>query len=146
MRMKPIRILVFLVPLAWLSLWLIGVVQDYFNPHSPANASMQLHLKMFGSAIYEYHSQIGRWPTKVDDLAQTSLPARSPLWRQSAAPIVFLWPQNLKPEPKDNPNVLLAYWKGGWFNKFGRVWVCWGDLRTEHAKESDLRAAEKNQH
>jgi hypothetical protein len=100
---------------------------------------MRYQWKLFGSAMYEYHSATGRWPARLDDLAQTSLPQQSRLWRQSAQPIVFLWPQNLKPDPKDNANVLLAYHAGGLFNKLGRVWVCWGDLRTEHLRESDLR-------
>ncbi|MBZ5590775.1 MAG: hypothetical protein LAP39_00955 [Acidobacteriia bacterium] len=101
---------------------------------------MQYQLKLFGSATYEYHAATGRWPASLDDLAQTSLPKTSYVWRQSAQPIVFLWPQNLKPAPKDNATVLLAYHEGGLFNKLGRVWVCWGDLRTEHIRESDLRA------
>ena len=42
--------------------------------------------------------------------------------------------------PKDNARVLLAYVGGGLFNELGRVWVCWGDLRTEHMPEPDLRA------
>jgi hypothetical protein len=120
--------------------WLASTSWDYFDPNSPANLSMQVQLKLFGTAMYEYHFQTGRWPTKVDDLTQTSLPAQSRVWRQTANTIVFLWPQDLKPDPKDNANVLLAYWNGGLFNEFGRVWVCWGDLRAERIKESELNA------
>ena len=101
---------------------------------------MQYQLKLFGGAIYEYHASTGRWPSNLDDLAQTSLPAKSRVWRQSTAPIVFLWPQNLKSDPKDNTSALLAYHAGGLFNKLGRVWVIWGDLRTEHLPEKELRA------
>lgn len=93
-------------------LWLTRLVWDYYDPNSPANASMQVQLKMFGAAMYEYHSHAGRWPTNIDDLAQTSLPTQSHVWRQTADAIVFLWPQELKPEPKDNANVLLAYSRG----------------------------------
>jgi hypothetical protein len=118
--------------------WVGRFAYDYFDANSPANLAMQVQLKMFGTAMYEYHSHTGRWPTSVDDLAQTSLPAPSRVWRQTANTIVFLWPQNLKPEPKDNTHVLLAYDKGGIYNKLGRVWVCWGDLRAEHMRESDL--------
>jgi len=88
--------------------------------------------------MYEYHAMTGRWPTKVEDLSHTSLPAHSYVWRQTANSIVFLWPQNLDPEAKNNRDVALAYWKGGLFNSLGRVWVCWGDLRTEHIKESQV--------
>ena len=118
--------------------WVGRFAYDYFDANSPANLAMQVQLKMFGAAMYEYHSHTGRWPTSVDDLAQTSLPGQSRVWRQTANTIVFLWPQNLKPEPKYNAHVLLAYWGGGLFNKFGRVWVCWGDLRAERVGESQI--------
>ena len=108
-------------------LWCAGVIQDYFDPHSIAHESMQVQLKLFGVAMYEYH-------------AATSLPAKSYIWRQSATTLTLLWPQNLKPDPKDNGSILLAYTDKGLFNNLGRVWVCWGDLRTEHLPESKLRA------
>jgi hypothetical protein len=119
-------------------LWAARFTYDYFDPNSPANLAMEVQLKLLGTAMYEYHSRTARWPTSVDNLAQTSLPSQSRLWQQTANAIVFLWPQNLKPEPKDNAHVLLAYWKGGLFNKFGRVWVCWGDLPTEQIRESQI--------
>ncbi|PYV69011.1 MAG: hypothetical protein DMG97_22250 [Acidobacteria bacterium] len=119
-------------------LWLSRVAWDYFDPNSPANQAMQIQLKIFGSAMYEYHAQTGRWPTTLNDLGQTSLPARSYVWRQTAITMVFLWPQDLKPDAKDNDNVLLTYWKGGLYSKFGSVWVCWGDLRTERIRESQI--------
>lgn len=120
-------------------LWLARLTWDYYDPNSPANIAMQVQLKMFATATYEYHSHTGRWPTNLDDLAQTSLPARNYVWRQTANTIVFLWPQNLTAEPKDNANILLAYWTGGLFNRFGRVWVCWGDLRTERIRSIEIR-------
>ena len=86
---------VILVLCALVLLWFGRFAWDYFDPNSPANLSMQVQLKMFGTAMYEYHSHTGLWPTKIDNLAQTSLPARSPVWRQTASTIMFLWPQNL---------------------------------------------------
>lgn len=124
--------------------WCCRVAWEYFDTNSPANLAMQVQLRMFGNAIYEYHAQTGGWPTKLDDLAQTSLPAKSYVWRQTATTIVFLWPQNLNSEAKDNARVLLAYWNGGLYNKLGRVWVCWGDLHTEHLKHSHLRTLLSN--
>jgi hypothetical protein len=100
-------------------LWAARFAYDYFDPNSPANLAMQVQLKMFGTAMYEYHTRTGHWPTSLDDLAQTSLPAQSRVWRQTANTIVFLWPQTLTPEPKDNAQVLLVYWKGGLFKQ---VW------------------------
>ncbi|MBV9623135.1 MAG: hypothetical protein JOZ14_04055 [Acidobacteria bacterium] len=113
---------------------------DYFDPRSPANLSINDQLKFFGAAMYEYESTTGHWPQNVNDLAETSLPRRSHVWRQTAGAIVFLWPQDLKPESKENANVLLAYWNAGLFSKLGRIWVCWGDLHTERLKHSELRA------
>jgi hypothetical protein len=124
--------------------WLGRVTYDYFDPNGPANLAMQAQLKMFGNAIYEYHSRLARWPSTIDDFAQTSVPMRSHGWRQTANTIVFLWRQDLKPKPEDNSGVLLAYWRGGLYNRFGRVWVCWGDLHTEHLKQSELTSALRN--
>ena len=120
--------------------WLARFTWDYFDYGSVAHQAMQVQLKLFGAAMYEYHSATGRWPASLDDFERTSLPQHSYVWRQTASTLVLLWPKDLKPDPKDNARVLLAYDGGGLFNKLGRVWVCWGDLRTEHMRERDLRA------
>jgi hypothetical protein len=121
-------------------LWVGRFAWDYFDTNNIAHQSMQIQLKLFGEAMYEFHANTGRWPANLDDLAKTSLPAKSYIWRETASTIVFLWPQDLNPDRQDNGNILLAYWKGGWFNRLGRVWVCWGDLRTQHLPERQLRA------
>lgn len=122
-----------------LVLWGARIAWDYFDQGSVAHQAMQVQLKLFGAAMYEYHSSTHRWPTSVDDLAKTSLPQRSHVWRQTARTLTLLWPQDLSADPKQNANILLAYDHAGLFNKLGRVWVCWGDLRTEHMREEDLR-------
>lgn len=123
-------LLAYLAPIAW----------DYFDYSSVAHVSMQFQLKLFGAAIYEFHTATGRWPASLHDLAQTSLVRKSSAWREIARPMVILWPKDLNPEPKDNPGMLLAYYSGGLFNQLGRVWVCWGDLRTEHLPKGKLAA------
>ncbi|HET8549447.1 MAG TPA: hypothetical protein VFL57_15650 [Bryobacteraceae bacterium] len=123
------------VPLVWLA----RVVWDYFDYRSVPHQTIQVQLKLFGAAMYEYHAATGRWPASLDDLARTSLRQRSYVWRQTASTFVFLWPENLKADPKDNSDVLLAYDRGSLFSKLGRVWVCWGDLRTEHMRNRELR-------
>jgi hypothetical protein len=138
--MRSISFRIAAVMAAAVLLWVGRFAWDYFDPNSIAHQSMQIQLKLFGEAMYEFHAKTGRWPANLDDLAKTSLPAKSYVWRETASTIVFLWPQDLKPDRQDNGNVLLAYWKGGWFNRVGRVWACWGDLRTEHMREGDLRA------
>src|ERR1039457_4267374 len=54
-------------------LWFARVVWDYFDPGTVAHQAMQYQLRLFGSAMYEYHSATGQWPASLDDLARTSL-------------------------------------------------------------------------
>ena len=123
-----------------------GILVDYFDPASPAHAAMQYQLKAVGAAIYEFHSATGRWPASLDDLTETSLNQRSPIWRKAAETFTFLWPKDLNGDPKANGNVLLVYDHAGLFNNLGRVWVCWGDLRTEHIRERELSAYRSNKY
>ena len=137
--MKPVvwKIIIGIVALA--AAWSARLVWDYLDPSSIAHVAMQQQLKLFGSAMYEYHLATGRWPQRLDDLERTSLPLKNRLWRETAPTMVLLWPQDLRPDPKDNAGVLLAYHQAGLFNQLGRVWVCWGDLRTEHISNERLR-------
>ena len=41
-------------------LWFARLVWDYFDPNGIAHQSMQLRLKLFGCAMYEYDSATGR--------------------------------------------------------------------------------------
>ena len=119
--------------------WFARLAWDYFDSGSVPHQAIQVQLKLFGAAMYEYHSATGRWPSTLDDLARTSLPHRTYVWRETARTFVFLWPKDLASDPKANADVLLAYESGSLFSKIGRVWVCWGDLRTELLREPDLR-------
>lgn len=49
------------------------------------------------------------------------------------------WHDDLKPNPADNANIILAYHNRGLLAWMGRQWVCWGDLRTEYVRSRDLR-------
>ena len=55
--------------------------------------------------------------------------------------VVVVWPRDFKPNPRDNAHRLLAYYAAGLISKFGRQWVCWGDLRTEHLSSANLQTA-----
>ncbi|HWZ30121.1 MAG TPA: hypothetical protein VNX18_02250 [Bryobacteraceae bacterium] len=123
-----------------IAVWCASWIWDYFDHTSVAHLAIQYWLKALGSGVYEYHAKTGRWPAAIDDLAETSLPVTFPLWRETAKNVVFLWRNDLKDDSKDNGGVLLAYYNAGLFAKLGRVWVCWGDLRTEYMLERDLRA------
>lgn len=107
-----------------------------------AHDSIRLHLKLFGSSIYEYYEKMGDWPTKSGDLAKTSLPEKSPYWRTMLDDDVniIVWQADLQPEPRDNADRILVYHNKGLLATRGRSWVCWGDLRTQYIKTDDLRA------
>jgi hypothetical protein len=107
-----------------------------------AHESTQLHLGFFGSSIYEFHVATGRWPARIDDLAMTLLPQKSPYWKVMLDDQVdvIVWHKTLKPDPKDNARHILAYHNKGTISTGGQTWVCWGDLRTEYIKTDDLRA------
>jgi hypothetical protein len=121
---------------------IIGLVFDYFDRGSIPHQAIQLHLRLVVSSIYEFHTNTGRWPERAEDLAATSLPLRSTYWKQmlDQGIIVVVWPKDLKPDPKENADVVLTYDNGGLFARLGRVWVCWGDLRTEYVKAEELRS------
>ena len=116
-------------------------VYDYFDLDSIPHTSIKLHLGFMGASVYEYHSRTGRWPSRIDDLGETSLPQKSPHWRQmlELGADVIVWQSDLKPDPKENAGVILAYHDKGLFCELGRKWVCWGDLRLEFLKTGELR-------
>ena len=120
----------------------IGIAWDYFNRGSVPHEAIRLHLQLTASSIYEFHNAAGRWPATIDDLASTSLPQRSPYWRTliENGSVAIVWRSDLKPNPKDNAALVITYNNAGLFSKLGRVWICWGDLRTEYVKEAELPA------
>jgi hypothetical protein len=125
-----------------LLLALILPVFHYLNRSDVAHQAIKIWLRLYADSIYEYHSTTGQWPAQTDDLARTSLPQRFPYWRRllDEETIVVVWHKNLKPDPKDNAGLILAYHNKGFYAQLGRVWVCWGDLRTEYIKKEDLQA------
>ena len=107
-----------------------------------SHQTIQLHLRLIGASIYEYHTKTGRWPARLDDWAETSLPRESPHWKvmiESGAD-VMVWHDNLNSDPKDNAHLILAYHNKGLLAWLGRQWVCWGDLRTEYVRTRKLGA------
>jgi len=111
-----------------------------------AHEAVRLHLGLYGSSIYEYYANTGKWPSQIDDLEKTSLPVKSPYWRSWIVDdaMVIVWHKNLKPDPRDNARHILAYHDKGLIAEGGQKWVCWGDLRTEYIKTEELRAYLKN--
>lgn len=108
-----------------------------------ASHALRLHLTVVAASIYEYHSATEQWPRGADDLTKTSLQSRSPHWREllESGAIKVVWHRGLKPNPDDNADQVIAYQGRGLLCCFGRVWVCWGDLRTEYVEDDSLEAA-----
>jgi hypothetical protein len=117
------------------------LIVRYFDHNDLAHQAIQVWLRRYADAIYEYRSTIGRCPSHPDDLAKTSLPKRFPYWKQvlDDGTIVIVWRKRLRPDPKDNAGLTLAYHNKGLYAQLGRVWVCWGDLRTEYIRREDLQ-------
>lgn len=127
----------------WTNLAFIGVcamliavimADNYRFVNEMNDLSSQAYLRLYGESIYEYHALSGKWPSRIDDLLQTSLALKDLhlAWisqLESEADII-VWPKNLKPDPKDNAHVILCYHNKGLDAERGRMWVCWGDLRN----------------
>ena len=53
---------------------------------------------------------------------------------------VVVWQQDLDPNPEANRNRVLVYDNNSLLSKFGRVWVCRGDLRIEQMSNKEILA------
>jgi hypothetical protein len=115
---------------------LVAVVtaSNYYRVDRSDPSFTQNYLRLYGASIYEYHDLTGKWPSAIDDLARTSLAVKYPHWWKSQLEIeadVIVWPRDLSPDPKENARAILVYHNRGLDAEAGRIWVCWGDLRTE---------------
>ncbi len=113
----------------------------FYSVTDSSDKSIRLHLALLGSSVYEYHANTGQWPSRAEDLAHTSLPVRSPYWKTmlDSGTNVVVWHNDLRTNPADNAQVVLAYHNRGLLAWLGRQWVCWGDLRTEYIPSRELR-------
>jgi hypothetical protein len=129
-----------------LVLALILPVVRYRSRTDVAHQAIRIWLERFGASIYEYHSKTGQWPSQADDLTRTSLPLQFRSWKKTLddQSIVVVWHKSLKPNPIDNAGLILAYHNKGLYAQLGRVWVCWGDLRTEFITKEQLQARLQN--
>jgi hypothetical protein len=114
----------------------------FFDVKEMSDLSQQTYLRLYGESIYEYHALTGKWPAKVDDLGKTSLPTKNPHWWKAQLDNeadVIVWPANLKRQPKDNRHTILCYHNKGLDAESGKIWVCWGDLRTGWITRDELQ-------
>jgi len=121
---------------------LLVTFAHFYSLSDISHQAIRLHLRLIGSSIYEYHSRTGQWPSRVEDLAETSLPRQSPYWKVmiDSGTNVVVWQDDLKPDPKDNADLILAYHNRGLLAWLGPHLVCLGDLRTEYITTQQLRA------
>ena len=106
-----------------------------------ATKSIQFDLRKIGESVYEAHSRSGKWPAQIADLAETEylkMPYRRTMLEEGA--FVVVWQQDLDPNREVNANRVLAYDNSSLLSRFGRVWVCRGDLRIERIGANELRA------
>jgi hypothetical protein len=124
-----------------LVLALVLPIVRYLNRSDVAHQAIQLWLRIYGDSMYEYYSITGKRPSETSDLAKTSLPQKFHHWKRMLddGTIVVVWHKNLKPDPKKNAGLILAYHNKGLYSQLGRVWVCWGDLRTEYITKEELQ-------
>ena len=106
-----------------------------------ANKSMQFDLRKIGESVYEAHSKSGKWPAQIADLAGTEflkMPHRKTMLEEGV--FVVVWQEDLDPNPAVNTNRVLAYDNSSLVSRFGRVWVCRGDLHIERMSAKDMQA------
>jgi hypothetical protein len=99
------------------------LIVRYFDNNDVAHQAIQVWLRLYGDAIYEYCSSTGQCPSQPYDLAKTSLPKRFPYRKPvlDDGTIVIVWHKNLKPDPKDNAGLILAYHNKRLYAQLGRV-------------------------
>ncbi len=97
---------------------------------------MGLALQDIGYSVYSYHKQTGRWPTQGDSILIE--PAHSMIRNRV---VVVVWHVNLRSDPKQNRDAILAYQAKGLRTWLGFTYVCRGDLRTEIITQWQLHNA-----
>ena len=122
----------------------VGIVAyNYYDVMWISDVGQHSDMRLIGESIYEYHAKTGKWPSKLDDLSVTSLPLKYPAWWTDTLALnanAIACPKNLKRDPKDNGHVILCYHHKGLDAEMGRMWVCWGDLRTECITSEELQS------
>jgi hypothetical protein len=106
-----------------------------------ATKSIQFDLRKIGESVYEAHSKSGKWPARIADLEGTEylkMPHRRTMLDNGV--FVVVWREDLDPNPAANANRVLAYDNGSLLSRFGRVWVCRGDLPIERMRAKEMRA------
>ena len=127
--------------LAAIATGIAAAIAFAYGQVSVATESIRFDLQSIGRSVYEAHSKSGKWPTRIDDLNDTEylkMPYRKTMLGYGA--FVVVWQDDLASEPAANRDRVLAYHDRGLLSRFGSVWVCRGDLRTERMSRDALGA------
>ena len=106
-----------------------------------AAKSIQFDLRKIGESVYEVHSKSGKWPLQIADLEGTEylkMPHRRTMLEEGV--FVVVWQEDLDPKPAANAKRVLAYDNSSLLSRFGRIWVCRGDLHLERLSAKEMRA------
>jgi hypothetical protein len=112
-----------------------------------ATRSIQFDLRKIGESVYEARSKSGKWPEQIADLSGTQylkMPHRKTLLEEGQ--FVVVWEQDLDLKPEANRNRILAYDNGSLLSRFGRVWVCRGDLRVDRLRPGEVAPSNVRRH
>jgi hypothetical protein len=112
-----------------------------FGQVNVASDSVRFDLGAIGRSIYEAHARSGKWPARIEDLADTEY-LKMPYRRMELERGIFVvvWQDDLAADPSMNRDRVLAYHDSGLLARFGRTWVLRGNLRTEYMDRDDLSA------
>ena len=106
-----------------------------------ATKSIRFELRKIGECVYEAHSKSGKWPAQIADLEGSEylkMPYRRTMLEERV--FVVVWQRDLDPNPEVNRKQVLAYDNSSLLSRFGKVWVCRGDLRIERMSEREMLA------
>lgn len=101
--------------------------------------SVEFDLAAIGRSVYEAQTKTGFWPRRLADLEGTEylrMPHRKAMLEDARYVIVRHDQLDLRPEA--NHDRILAYDNSTFLSRFGRVWVCRGNLRIEKVDHADV--------
>jgi hypothetical protein len=119
-----------------------NVAYNYHDVMWMSDLGQHSDMRLLGEGIYEYQAKTGKWPSKLADLSITPTALKYPQWWADQLILdanAIVCPVNLKPDPKYNGQAILCYHTKGADAESGRMWVCWGDLRTGPIKFEELK-------
>lgn len=126
----------------WLRLALLGLVVATgvaIGQLRTVRSSVEFDLRTIGESVYEARAKSGTPPQRVADLEGTrylTMPYRRKMLEEQR--YVIVRHDTLDPRPAANPDRILAYDNTTILSRFGRVWVCRGDLRIVKVDRADV--------